>query len=456
MTTAAVGCAIAAYAPRPLEALGPAVLGLLAGIATVITPEEAALPARIAQVARLVWWREALPLAAMALSMVAAWALLRFALGAVLGSGGRPSLVLGFAVAILAAVALAAALTPKPVAMAEQAWGGTEVVRDAALKTLLEPARPLEGDEVRIGTDGATYYVARFVNDPPAGYVETYEKEIRRRGVLMRPITPSPHAILQSILGYEFVLLRIDPARPYTLLVREYGDSRYPTAVVPWRGLPDAPSPFRLDGKMLIVRLGMPADAVWTETEMIPARDVADVEEFPFPRFPGSVLAEAPAGPAPAIVSGPQEVGRSYGVTAPLASVLAHYEESWRKLGFHVERRPEGLTARGAPGASVSLLAVEPWSPPVARGVPLSLSESPVSLPISSPRRRPGPPSIGSARPSSTRAKRPITVTTRGERARSRCSPVDTPRPPRTSCGHRATCPCGWAPERISRACPCG
>jgi hypothetical protein len=377
VATAAVGCAIAAYAPRPLEALGPAAVGLLAGIATVVAPQEngGALPARVAQVARLAWSREALPLGAMTLSMVAAWVLLRFALGALVG-GGRPSLVLGLAVAILAGVALVAAATPSSPPMAEQAWGGTEVVRDAALKALLAPGRPLEADEIRIGTDRATYYVARFVREPPPGYIETYEREIRRRGVLIRAITPSPHAVLQSILGYEFVLLRIDPARPYTLLWSEYRDSRYPTAVVPWRGLPDAPSPFRLDGKMLIVRLGTPSDAVWKETEVVPTRDVADVEEFPFPRFPGSVLVEAPTS-SRVLASGPPDVGRAYGVTAPLAHVLAHYEETWRQSGFDVVRRGEGLDARGARGANVSLLTLEPWSPPVARGVPLSLSELP-------------------------------------------------------------------------------
>lgn len=217
-------------------------------------------------------------------------------------------------------------------------WRGTPV-RDEAYEEVLRPDVPVESDGLFRGRDGRISYAARLASTPWPGYLLRYEKLLRSRGFLMIPYNTNVHVPLFRRLGTDFLFMsKVRPA-PYTLAVRSFRDTdaRWTRDEV----LTNYPAPVALRGRVLSVRLGEDALTPWQETVLVPDRDVLQLRELPFPRFPGAVLSGTlvPRLDPPEADRALRTVLRTYIVRgASMDAITRHYVDVTARFGSPVTR----------------------------------------------------------------------------------------------------------------------
>jgi len=217
-----------------------------------------------------------------------------------------------------------------------QQWTGGRKISDVELEAALTPDVPVESSGLFLGKDRKAYYVATLRSDPPLLFERRYSKLIESRGILGHRVTGSAHAIVPRVYGYEFLFLKKGRVKPFSLYYRKFND--YDPDPASNAELPD---PLSVEGRRLVLRLGFGVQGPWKESILVPAEDLIEVKELPFPRFPGAVLAdnnepdEYTANDR-RLIEG-RVISRIYVYASSFSEVAAHYRRTLTELGMPVK-----------------------------------------------------------------------------------------------------------------------
>jgi hypothetical protein len=264
---------------------------------------------------------------------------------------------------LIAVVAVAISLSCRGSSLTDhpRPWEKGQRITDPDLEQILRPDVPVVSAGLYRGTDRRVYFVAKLAGKPGDHYLEKYQKLIASRGVFARPVGSSPHAIPPRIMGSYFLAFKKGRLVPFSLFHVEFkdGDDKW----LRKHPLRSFPNPFKLERDLLSIRLGF-EDQPWTESILVPERDVVDVKELPFPRFPGAVLQWTGPEKSDGQLLDDPSVYRNYVVpTVPMSDVIKHYVGVLRAYGVPLE--PESPNERGriSWGGSfkhIERIAVEP------------------------------------------------------------------------------------------------
>ena len=250
---------------------------------------------------------------------------------------------------------------------------GGKPYSDPELAQLLNPDRPVEHASLSTDSRGYRVYEALFRGAPPPDYKEHYLDLIRTRGVLIRPIGSSPHAIPPRVFGYSIIAILPGPEKPFTIRYAEFT-----TKDEDWldeHPLFSAPDPVMLDDRTLTVRIGWERQA-WTELILVPDTDVEKVQEFPFARYPSAVLKSVGPLDDYGLVTR-QNVRRRYVVgCTSVSEILSHYENKLRSIGVeNVQVTATSLLWNGTARGGIEAVGISKVPIDTISGSGLGLSE---------------------------------------------------------------------------------
>jgi hypothetical protein len=249
-------------------------------------------------------------------------------------------------------------------------WEKGPAVTAPELEAMLKPLEPTKWAGLRKGTDGRHYFVAELESEPSSDFLERQERAYQARGVLSRSVGESPHSFPRR-RGYEHLIFRKGRTKPWSLYYLEIHDSDSK-----WLGeapfYRQYPSPYHLDGRFFVLRLGERDLTAWKELVIVPDRDVVDLKELPFPRFPGAVVSRV--GDA----KGALFVTREYVVRkAGVEAVRQHYTEALRQAGsstdnIHKDSRLH-WSSGGQPIDGITRVSLDLIPPPFIAGKDVAL-----------------------------------------------------------------------------------
>ncbi len=242
---------------------------------------------------------------------------------------------------------------------------------------MLRPDVPTVAERLLRDERKVVWYEAELRDPSPKGYAEHYREVLRSRGTIFKPIGSSPHAIPPRLWGYETLFLRRGKTPVFSISYASF-NSRDDDWLKE-HGLWNAPDPLRVEDRHLTLLLGK-LRRPWTERVIVPERDVVDVREFPFARYPGAVLqALSPANVKE--LGGDAAVSRHYVVrNGDMSRVVEHYKRELGRLGIEARiDNPErtslywqarGLREKGAeePKAQLTQVHIGNAGPDVVPG----------------------------------------------------------------------------------------
>lgn len=264
-------------------------------------------------------------------------------------------------------------------------WEKGQPFEEPVLEELVKPDHPVDSAGLYLAEDGRLYYVARLQRDPGlnTAYLHRYRELLAPRGFIIRPLIKSSHEVPfpSRTVGYEFLALRKGKSGRFSLLYRQFVDVNQRPAE-DTQLLEHFPDPITLEDCVLVFRLGRGAHQPWRESVLVPEADLVNVQEFPFPRFPGAVLLRM-SRPSKDGVLDPNEstVDRTYVVRgASSGNIISHYRRALRDYGLPVEPHPVSpaeISYRGDArrGIILALVRVPSYLPAPIEGVPLSFQE---------------------------------------------------------------------------------
>jgi hypothetical protein len=233
--------------------------------------------------------------------------------------------------------------------------GASERVVDMDLESMLLPSAAVE-DAGLYSVAGLFFYEARLKEPPGHDFLDRYQELLFSRGVLIRALGGSPHAVVPRLLGWETRCIRPGRVKPFSYFETVFVNRPEGSGVKssPW----STGDILRLEGDSLRLDLGQ-RRAPWSEVVLVPNEDQESARELPFMRFPGAVLLAQPVPIKDRDLLDSTNVGRRYVAQAgSFEDVLSHYQSEMQRLGIVLRVATDRRSASWSGGVTSGLVSV--------------------------------------------------------------------------------------------------